>query len=147
LFADVFPNTPSGDTPPAALLQAFDRDKTVFYHWEITPTRLKSLPALAQLGLLLTRQQQLLASSAADQWLNQIAPTLGPSITEVYQTGPSELTFMRTARAGLTAVELTALANWLEAPNFPSCDLNLPPPEAILDDLPEKKLSAPTATH
>jgi len=77
--------------------------------------------------LLITRHKQLDANSAAGKWLNQIGPTLGNSVTKVTQTGPSELTFMRKAPGGLTAFELTALANWLEATNFPGCDLRLPP--------------------
>jgi hypothetical protein len=41
------------------------------------------------------------------------------------------LSFTRKAPGGLTAVELTALANWLEAPNFPGCDLSLPAPKRL----------------
>jgi hypothetical protein len=67
--------------------------------------------------------------SATLQWLNHIGPTLGDSVTEVTQTGPSELSFKRSAPAGLTAIELIALAEWLEGPNFPSFDLSLPPEE------------------
>jgi hypothetical protein len=73
---------------------------------------------------MLTQHRQLNAGSVADQWLNHIGPTLGDSVTEVTQTGPSELSFTRSAPAGLTAIELMALAEWLEAPNFPGCDMS-----------------------
>ncbi len=75
-----------------------------------------------------TRHQQLDAKSAAGKWLAAIGPTLGNRVTEVTQTAPNELTFKRSAPAGLTAVELIALGSWLEAPKFPGCDLRLPPP-------------------
>ena len=39
-------------------------------------------------------------------------------MTELTQTAPNELSFTRQAPGGLTAIELTALANWLEATNF-----------------------------
>ena len=126
LLMDVFPIPPFGRPVPSELYEAFRRDKVVFYHWEITAPRLKALPELTQFALVLTKHRQFEMNSAAGRWLSAIGPTLGNSVTEAEQTGPSELTFTRTAPAGLTAVELIALANWLEAPNFPGCDLSLP---------------------
>lgn len=123
LLADVFPNL-RGPQPPDALLQQMNRDNLVAYHWEMTPSRLKDLPHLTQLALMLTQHRQLDQVSTAGQWLNHIAPILGVSATEVTQTGPTELSFTRSAPAGLTAIELMALAEWLEAPNFPGCDLS-----------------------
>ena len=46
---------------------------------------------------------------------------LGNTVTEITQTAPNEWTFKRKAPGGLTALELVALANWLEATNFPCC--------------------------
>jgi hypothetical protein len=119
----------------------------VFYHWEITSSRLKALPQLTQLALMLTSDRQLDGNSAAGRWLNRIAPTPGDSVTKVTQTGPSELTLMRTAPDGLTAIELIALANWLQAPHFPACDLSLPRrPRQLMFHHPIKVLSAPAPT-
>jgi hypothetical protein len=89
------------------------------------------------------RKRELPPGSAADQWLNAIAPTLGSSVTRITQTGPAELSFNRTAQGGFTAVELIALADWLEAPNFPGCDLDVQklPLRQFHGHL--KKLSAP----
>lgn len=128
LFASVSPNSPRSKPLPPALLAQFARSNLVYYHWEITAERLRLLPQLSQLALMFTDRRQLDIQSAAGQWLNRVGPTLGSSLTEVTQTAPNELSFTRTAPGGLTAVELTALANWLEAPNFPGCDLRLPPP-------------------
>ena len=143
LFADVFPNAPRGKAPPQQLLLALNRDDLVFYHWEITSERLNALPQLTQLAGLLTRHRQLDQNSAAGKWLTLIGPQLGNCVTEVTQTGPTELTLSRTAPAGLTAIELIALANWLEVPNFPGYDFSLPPPPQVIPRHKQKKLAAP----
>jgi hypothetical protein len=126
LFAGVFPNTPKSKPLPPELFTQLDRINLVYYDWEITRERLKLLPQLTQLSLIITRHKQLDAQSAAGKWLNRVGPTLGNTVTEVTQTAPNELSFTRQAPGGLTAIELTALANWLEATNFPGCDLRLP---------------------
>ncbi|HTR43366.1 MAG TPA: hypothetical protein VMH87_17275 [Pseudomonadales bacterium] len=143
LFADVFPNVPRGKAPPSQLMQALSQQGLVYYDWEVTSERLRDLPQLTQLALMLSRHRQLAANSAASQWLNLMGPTLGPSITQITEAGPQRLLFMRSAPAGLTAIELIALANWLEAPNFPGCDLRLTPRPLQLLHRPVKTLSTP----
>ncbi len=127
LFGGFFPNTPRSRAWPPALLQQLNTPDLVYYHWEITAGCLSELPELTQFMLMMTQHKQLDADSAAGKWLNHIGPTPGNSVTEVRQTAPNELTFTREAPDGLTAIELVALANWLEAANFPGCDLRLPP--------------------
>jgi hypothetical protein len=129
LFAEVFPNGPPTRPLPPELFAQLGQSNLVYYHWEITGERLKLLPQLTQLALMITRHRQLEAQSAAAKWLDRVGPTLGNSVTEVTQTAPNQLSFTRKASGGLTAVELIAFANWLEAPNFPGCDLRLPPPK------------------
>ena len=129
LFAEVFPNSPKSKPLPPELFAQLNRTNLVYYDWEMTGERLKLLPQLTQLALMFTQHKQLAAQSAAAKWLNRIGPTLGNTVTEVTQTAPNELSFTRKAPGGLTAIELTALANWLEATNFPGCDLRLPPPK------------------
>jgi hypothetical protein len=147
LLAGFFPNAPKGKPLPPELFTLLARPNLVYYHWEITAERLEQLPQLTQLGLMLTRHKQLDPQSAAGKWLNRIGPTLGNTATEVTQTAPNELSFTRKAPGGLTAVELTALANWLEAPNFPGCDLRLPTPKRLpkVNRPPAKKPGAPPA--
>ena len=132
LFAEVFPNSPKSRPLPPELFTQLNRTNLVYYDWEITGERLKVLPQLTQLALMFTRHKQLAAQSAAAKWLYRISPALGIAVTEVTQTAPNELSFTRKAPAGLTAIELTALANWLEATNFPGCDLRAPPPNPRL---------------
>ncbi|MGB7746842.1 MAG: hypothetical protein WBN75_06090 [Verrucomicrobiia bacterium] len=129
LFAEVFPNSPKSNPLPPELFAPLDQTNLVYYDWEVTGERLTLLPQLTQLALMFTKHKQLAAQSAAAKWLNHISPTLGVAVTEVTQTAPNELSFTRQAPGGLTAFELTALANWLEATNFPGCDLRLPPPK------------------
>lgn len=126
LLAELFPNPPFGKAPPG-LFEQVNHPDVVFYHWEMTAQRLKNLPEPTQLALLLTKHRQLDTKAAAGQWLEHIGPLLGNCVTEVTRTGPSELAFRRSGSAGLTAIELMALAEWLEAPNFPGCDMSLPP--------------------
>jgi hypothetical protein len=129
LLAGVFPNSPRSRPLPPELLMQLGRSNLVYYDWETTAARLKLLPQLTQLALMVTHHQQLDMQSAAGKWLDHVGPTLSNTVTEVTQTAPNELSFTRKAPGGFTAIELTALANWLEAPNFPGCDLRLPPPK------------------
>ena len=145
LFADIFPNPPRGKAPPPELAQALNQERLVYYHWEATSERLKALPQITQLALMLTRHRQLADFSAAGQWLDLIGPTLSSSVTQVTETGPQQLSFTRSAPAGLTAFELIVLANWLEAPNFPGCDLSQATQLLKPGHRPVKKLSAPMA--
>ena len=127
LFGGLFPNTPGSEALPPELFRQLDAPNLVYYHWEITAGRLKELQQLTRLVLPMIQHKQFDANSAAGQWLNHVGPTPGSSITEVIQTAPDELTFTRKAPGGLTAIELVALANWLEMTNFPVCGFHLPP--------------------
>jgi hypothetical protein len=128
LVGEFFPNTPITKPLPPELFARLGRTNLIYYHREITAERLKLLPQLTQLALMLTRHKQLDTKSAAAKWLDRIGQTPGTAVTEITQTAPDEWSLKRTAPAGLTAIELIALANWLEATNFPGCDLHLPPP-------------------
>ncbi|MDE3066655.1 MAG: hypothetical protein KGJ60_03800 [Verrucomicrobiota bacterium] len=131
LLAGLFPNSSAVQPPPAALMTELSRTNLVYYHWEITAERLPQVLNLSQLALMLTHHKQLDAQSAAGKWLHHVGPALGNTVTEITQTASNELAFTRKAPGGLTAIELIALANWLEATNFPGCDLRLPPQPPI----------------
>jgi hypothetical protein len=143
LFGGFFPNLPKSPPLPPELIAHLNQPNLVYYHWEISAERLKELPQMSQLVLLLTRHEQLDGQSAAAKWLDRIGPALGSSITEVTQTAPSELTFKRAAPGGLTAIELLAFANWLEAPQFPAFDLRLPPQRIRSGQRPSKPVATP----
>jgi hypothetical protein len=128
LVGGLFPLPPRGKALPPEMFKRLASANLVYYHWELTDLRLKMLLQPAQLAMMMSRHQQLDGEAVATKWLNQIAPTLGDTVTEITQTAPNELTFYRRATGGLTAVELFAFASWLEAKNFPGCDLSVPPP-------------------
>ena len=111
--------------PPGLRTQLVQPNLALF-HWEITAERLPEFLQVSQFSLAVTKHRQLGANSAALKWINRIGPTLGNSITVVTAARPNELLLTRTAPAGLTAAELYALADWLEAPDFPGCDLKMP---------------------
>jgi len=127
LLGGFFPNTPGKPVGPEALTWQGEPG-LVFYHWENTAERLKTSPQLYQLLFLVSHLHQVEVTSRAGIWLTNLAPTLGPATTKAYETAPNEVTFTRTAPAGLTAMELVGLVSWLQATNFPGCDLRLPPP-------------------
>jgi hypothetical protein len=127
LLAGAFPNTPRGRPLPEELFQNLAEKNLVLYHWEITAERLPQALNLSQLGFLMTSHSQLGGDSASLKWILAIAPKLGNTVTEITQTGPAEMTFTRKTPGVFTAAELLALGYWLEAPNFPGCDLKLPP--------------------
>jgi hypothetical protein len=149
LFWETFPNTPRSKPLPPELFQRLAAKDLVFYHWEITADRLPQALNLSQLALLLTSHRQVGGTSAALKWARQTGATLGNTDTEITQSGPAELTFTRKAPGIFTAMELLALANWLEAPDFPGCDLKMPPRSARLNrphPLPMSLPGAPPAS-
>ena len=139
LFLEVFPNTPKSKPLPAELFSRLATKNLVFYHWEITAERMPQLLNLSQFGLMVTSHKQLEAESAAFKWLQRTGAALGNTDTEITQSGPAEFTFTRKAPGIFTGLELFTLANWLEATNFPDCDLKLPPRSPRLKQLHQKQ--------
>ena len=146
LFWEPFPNTPKSKPLPPELFQRLATKDLVFYHWEITAERMPQLLQLSQFSLMVTRCRQLEDTTASFKWLQRIGAALGNTDTEITQSGPAEFTFARKTPGIFTATELFMLANWLEATNFPGCDLKLPPPSPRLKMLHQQKLQQLHAT-
>src|SRR5205814_10243706 len=140
LLGGFFPNTARGKPLPAELFDRLNTPQLVYYHWEITAERLKELPQLSQLLLMVTHHRQLEGESAGHKWLERITPGLGNCLPIVTETTPAELVFTRKAPAGLTALELMALVDWLGPPNFPANDPRLPPAPQRLRNRPAMPL-------
>src|ERR1039458_3818035 len=139
LFLEVFPNTPKSKPLPPELFSRLATKNLVLYHWEITAERMPQLLNLSQFGLMVTSHKQLEAESAAFKWLQRTGSTLANTDTEITQSSPAEFTFTRKAPGIFTGMELFTLANWLEATNFPGCDLKLPPRSPRLKQLHQKQ--------
>jgi len=126
LLAGGFPNTPRSKPLPPGMFQPLAQSSLVFYHWEITSERFSPALDLTEISFLLTDHRQFDTESTAMKWMKTFVPRLGNNVTEINRTGPAEMTFKRVSNGIFTATELIALGCWLEAPNFPGCNLNLP---------------------
>ncbi len=103
----------SSNRPPAELVQQFDRPGVVFYHWEITGEALRNWVTIDQMRDMVLRERAHIRA-AASRWVQAAAAkTELNTVTEASVTGDHEVTVLRKAPVGLTALELTALARWL----------------------------------
>ena len=127
LFGGAFPNSAKSPPLPPELFARLATPGLVFYHWENAAARAPQMLNFSQLSLLLTAHRQLGVDSAGLKWIQKTVPALGNNVTLVTRTGPAELTFSRKSAGLFTSVEIFTLANWLEAPDFPGCNLRLPP--------------------
>lgn len=120
-MAGIVPSGPNTNPPPAELLNQFlPRTNLVYYDWEITEAKLAQWVPIVQLTAMLSATPSFPAAAAANGWLRSISPKLGNTITEVTALSPTELRAVRRSDLGLTAIELTLLARWLDNPAFPA---------------------------
>lgn len=105
--------------PPELWKQLFSRTKLAYYDWELTGPRLQQCLYLTQLARLIIQKAQMAPSSATPQWLEVAAPKLSNCITLLSEPAPRHLSIIRRSSFGLTALELHALADWLESAAFP----------------------------
>ena len=138
LLAGGLPHLARGKPTPPELIERLSAPGMVFYHWEITAQRLSAQLKLDQLSFLMTRHKQINGEGVPYKWVAKFAPELGATVTEITQTAPDQLTFKRRAPGGLTAFEFLMLVAWLDAPDFPGCNLQLPPPSDRLKKLRER---------
>jgi hypothetical protein len=136
VFAGLFPppgaTNSSSSIPPDLLNHLENQKNLVAYGWELTAPRVQGWIPIGQTLRLVAQRAQLPPLSAALTWLRAASPKLWPSVTEVTQTAPGQLSLKRRSSLGLTAVELHLLADWLESPQFPHGlhTLLAPPPDA-----------------
>ena len=116
LFAYPFTNQP----PPDLLFQQVtSHTNLVYYDWELTGQRVDDWIHIGQLLRLVFGKANLPPNSASMAWLNAAKTNLVNCVTGVAETGPAQLAFTRVSTAGLTALEMHLLADWLESPQFP----------------------------
>lgn len=108
-----YPSRPSTNPPPAELLAQIRRDNLLAYDWEITPAMIPHWNAFFQLGQIIQRYP-VNDRTPAQLWLAAVAPKLDNSVTEALVTGGHELTVSRKSSVGLSALEVTGLAWWLD---------------------------------
>lgn len=102
----------STNPPPAELLGQIQRDKLVYYHWEITGEALRGWISVDQLRDMVLRRPMAVRGKMLN-WVQEVAPIAGNTITEALVTGPNEVSIQRKAPLGLSSLELAWLAHWL----------------------------------
>jgi hypothetical protein len=124
LFLSSFPRTHKSQPVPDSLLaQVEGRTNLVYYDWELTGYRLQEWQILRK---LISNRAEGQSSDAADanfdesQWLAAVARLAGNTVTEIMLAAPKELSVVRKAPLGFTAVELVVMADWF-------CDANSGP--------------------
>lgn len=131
VFSATFPGfLPKGaitNPPPAQLLsQIKGRPELIFYHWEVGEPRVQQMQMLASLGSILVRKRAPLPGNPLPGWIKAMQDRLGNTITEVTRGSDRQWKIVRSGTIGLTAAELTILAQWL-TPTKALPDLPLPP--------------------
>lgn len=115
LIAPPLPAPAAGDLARDMATQA----NMLCYGWENSARQMDAGLSLAQLALTFSRRAPMRLDSPSGAWLRALAPQLGAATTMITLTASNRVSFERTATVGLTAVELSFLANWLESPEFP----------------------------
>jgi hypothetical protein len=129
LFAGLFPSGPKSNAAPAELFaQVVGRTNLVYYDWELTQERLGKVRYMTQLVDIINNRRQATTNSTGFQWLRELEPLLGNSITEVTLSSPKELSFVRKSDIGFTGFELIMLTRWIDSAGFP---LRYEPPPLI----------------
>lgn len=117
--------------PPKDLLKQLQRDNLLFYDWEISPAAVPHWNTFRQLSQII-RIRPLNGSTPGQKWLTAITPKLANCATEALVTGEHELTVTRRSNVGLSALELTELAWWLDAAQLTRPPRITPAPKAAL---------------
>jgi hypothetical protein len=130
LLLSFFP-LPSANQPAPDELwkQIIGRTNLVYYDWEKTSARLQEWRMLGRMILSRSRapnRDLTHARMLADKWFYELTPLPGSTITEITRVAPNELSVVRNAPFGFTAVEMFLLSDWLSAVGSPPIDSRLP---------------------
>jgi hypothetical protein len=131
LLAGLLPPLQVTNPPPEGLLaQLKDRNDLLYYHWELTETRL--LQARRLYDLLDFHELRTIrpTNSATVEWFVDARHHLGNTITELTASSPKELKVVRKSHIGFTGLELATILRWIESPAFP-LGYQPPPPLSI----------------
>jgi hypothetical protein len=131
LLAALFPLAVTTNAPPPEQLfkQFQGRDNLAYYDWEFTQERIIHARPMYQLTDIILKRQFTPTNAPSQRWIQEIAPHLGNTITEITVAGPKELALVRKSCLGFTGFELYTFTRWLESPGFP-LKFEPPPPAA-----------------
>lgn len=107
--------------PKELLAQVTDKPNLVYFGWELTQPRVEMMWHLRTYLAMISGYLPLPAEGAVNHWLRDPGFTgcLGNTATEITLESPTELKLVRSSAVGLTALELTRLAVWLDGDDFP----------------------------
>ena len=128
LVAGIFPleNNKKTPAPPELFEQVESRTNLVYYDWEITAIRTAQWQNTFQVFSMLTSEMRYNTKTPGQQWLTEVSPHLGNSVTEISVSSLRELTLVRSSHIGLTSVELVNLMEWVDEKRFPLAEYRLP---------------------
>ncbi len=136
--------------PPELYAQLRGRKDLVYYDWEITEQRLIHARQLYQLANIIVGRHVPDKNLPTQKWINEAAPLLGNSVTEITVASAREFGLVRKSHLGFTGPELMALLSWVESPGFP-LRFELPPRDQIstnvLGRARTNRVSTPAATN
>lgn len=125
-IAGLFPLSTSLKPAPSPLFdQLNSKENIVYYQWEITQRRIETYKTLNRLLSFLFQKPQGDSKGEGYRWLAAIEPKMGNAVTIVTAPEPKKLELVRKSHFGLTGLELTAIARWIEASAFPWIDTEL----------------------
>lgn len=110
---------PAGPPPEGVIDGILSKTNLVYYDRELSGIRIEQWIQLGQALRFISGAAQFPADSASFQWIKAVSSHLGTCNTEITQIAPGKFLFVRKSDLGLSAIELHALADWLESPEFP----------------------------
>jgi hypothetical protein len=118
VFAGTMPLSQWGSNAMPAELAREVTSKTnlVYYDWELGFARLSQIRPLSQIAAMATRRTVPVFNDPANKWLAAAEKKFGNTITEISQTGPRELSLVRSSDSGWSAIELFAFVQWVAGP-------------------------------
>jgi len=127
IIGGLFPRASGTNPPPPGLFAQLGRTNLVYYDWEFTgqipgapvESRLKQWQTLYQLSDILHGWTLSRTNLPTQQWLQEVSPLLGNTLTEITATSPTEMTLVRNSQSGFTGFELVSFTRWLDSPEFP----------------------------
>jgi len=109
----------NGLSPSVTIAEVLKGTNTVYFDREITGPRVEAWMYIGQLSRVILRRDQLSDNIASVNWFRGMGAFLAPTYTLAVRTGPHTISLTRSSTVGLTALELHALGDWLESPEFP----------------------------
>ena len=105
--------------PWDSLFEVIAPTNVVYYDRELNGERLYQWRSLSEIYPLSMKRTLPRLDTPVQRWLATIKTNLADCRTVGTLTAPNELTVVRNAPIGLTGVELTYLAFWVDGPEFP----------------------------